>query len=191
MNFELILYRISEGDEAAFEELFDSFFPGLVSFAASFLKNRQLAEEVTEDVFIKLWQNREQAKGIHNIAVYLYKAVKYVSIDALEKQKKFKSVSFDEIGDAFTFSYLPQEASLINKENCLKIFEAINRLPARCRLIFRLIKEEGMKYREVAQLLGLSEKTVENQMNIAIKKLIEALKTDFPEFYLYLSSNRK
>ncbi|WP_176954397.1 RNA polymerase sigma factor [Niabella drilacis] len=185
MDFESILYRISESDEAAFGELFGKFFPGMLSYATSFLKDQQLAEEVVEDVFVKFWENRKTAREIRKVPFYLYRAVRYASIDAMERNKKFKSLSFEEIGEAFTFSYLPQANSLINKENCLKISDAISQLPARCRLIFRLVKEEGMKYKEVAQLLDLSEKTVENQMNIAIKKLVDTLKTDFPEFSAY------
>lgn len=157
----------------------------MLSYATSFLKDQQLAEEVVEDVFVKFWENRKAAPDIRKISFYLYRAVRYASIDALEKYKKFKSLSFEEVGDTFTFSYIPQANALINKENCQKIAEAINQLPTKCRLIFRLIKEDNMKYKDVAQLLDLSEKTVENQMNIAIKKLIDALRSDFPEFSDY------
>ncbi|ANH83566.1 hypothetical protein A8C56_23640 [Niabella ginsenosidivorans] len=190
MDSETVLYRISEGDEGAFRELFEKFFSGMLSYAVSLLKDQQLAEEVVEDVFVKLWENRKTARNIRKISFYLYRAVRYASIDAIKTHKRIKSLSFEELGEVFTFSYIPQVNSLINKENCDKISEAVNQLPAKCRLIFRLIKEEGMKYKEVAQLLGLSEKTIENQMNIAVKKLIEALKTDFPEFHLYFSSNK-
>ena len=183
MKFEDILYRISQGDETAFEELFNSYFAGLLFFAKSFLKNQQLAEEVVEDVFVRLWENRVTAIKIQKLPVYLYTAVRYASIDALKKQKKFKSISFEDVGETTTFSYQPIEGTLISKENYEKISRAINQMPDRSRLIFRLIKEEGMKYKEVAQVLNISGKTVENQMNIAIKKLIELLKADFPEFY--------
>lgn len=185
-----MLYRISQGDEMAFRELFERFFPGLLSFGTSLLKDQLLAEEVVEDVFVKLWERKEAVTSIQNISHYLYKAVRYASINAFEKQKKHKSISFEDVGESFTFSYSQSESLLISKENCLKISKAINELPERCRLIFRLIKEEGMKYKAVAQLLGLSEKTVENQMNIAIKKLIESLKADLPELNLYFRSGK-
>ncbi|MGC4232894.1 MAG: RNA polymerase sigma-70 factor [Niabella sp.] len=183
MNFKTILYRISLSDEAAFRELFEHFFPGLLSFCISILKNQHLAEEVVEDVFIKLWENRKTATVVRNISLYLYKAVRYASINALEKKKKYESISLDEVGESFTFTYAMSrcESSLISKENCLKIAEAVSQLPPKCRLIFRLIKDEGMKYKEVSQLLNLSEKTVENQMNIAFKKLIEKFNVTIPE----------
>ena len=190
MEFKTILYRIHDGDEYAFRELYEFFLPGLISFAASILKNRSQAEDVVEDVFLKLWENRKSLINIQRVSFYLYKAVRYTSIDAIERQKKFISISFDEVGESFSFTFEPEDDSLINKENCLKISNAINQLPTRCRLIFRLIKEEGMKYREVADLLNLSEKTVENQMNIAVKKLINVLKPDFPEFSSFFSSKK-
>jgi RNA polymerase sigma-70 factor (ECF subfamily) len=185
MDFDDILYRISENDESAFRELFESLFPGLLSFAISLLKDKHQAEEVVEDVFVKLWEGRQTLDRIGNISSYLYSAVRYASISALEKRKRHKSISLDEVGEALSFSFRHQGASLINEENCRKISDAIDQLPPKCRLIFRLIKEDHMKYKEVAQLLDISEKTVENQMNIAIKKLIDTLKADLPEFPLY------
>lgn len=83
-----MLYRISQGDEMAFRELFERFFPGLLSFGTSLLKDQLLAEEVVEDVFVKLWERKEAVTSIQNISHYLYKAVRYASINAFEKQKK-------------------------------------------------------------------------------------------------------
>ena len=190
MNFETIQHRIALGDETAFKELFEHFFPGLLSFCHSLLRNKQLAEEVVEDVLAKLWENRSSLTAVNNISFYLYKAVRYASINAIEKQKKYKSISLNEFGDSFTFSYDDSESSLISAENCRKISEAINALPPKCKLVFRLIKEEGLKYKEVATLLNLSEKTVENQMNIAIKKLIETFKVTLPEMSPYFLSGK-
>lgn len=185
MNFEVMLYRISQGDEVAFGQLFEHFFPGLLSFSTSILKNQHVAEEVVEDVFIKLWEKRDTITLVRNISFYLYKAVRYASINALEKQKKYASLSLDEIGDSFSFTYTESDLSLVSKENCQKIAEAINQLPPKCKLIFRLVKDEGMKYKEVSELLNLSEKTVENQMNIAFKKLIEILNITVPELSVH------
>lgn len=192
MNFTAILYRISESDEKAFKELFEHFLPGLLSFSISILRNKQLAEEVVEDVFVKLWSNRKDLTNINSISHYLYKAVRYASINALEKEKRDRSISIDNFGDAFTFSYSVSnnELSFINKENCLKISNAIDQLPPKCKLIFRLIKEEGMKYRDVSKVLNLSEKTIEAQMNIAVKKLLLSLKDDFPELGAYFSAKK-
>jgi RNA polymerase sigma-70 factor (ECF subfamily) len=184
-NFKAILHRISQNDEIAFKQLFEHFFPGLLSFSTSILRNQHVAEEVVEDVFIKLWEKRDTVTSVRKISFYLYKAVRYASINAIEKQKKYASLSLDEVGDFFSFSYSKSDLSLISKENCQKIAEAINHLPPKCKLIFRLVKDEGLKYKEVSELLNLSEKTVENQMNIAFKKLIETLNITAPELTLH------
>lgn len=191
MNLETHILRISKhDDQEAFRAVFEYFFPGLLSFAGSILKSQPLAEEVVEDVFVKLWQRRSTLPDIKNLSYYLYTATRNACINALEKQKKYRQISLDEAGEELTFSFSHSGTSLINKENCLRITEAINQLPPRCRLIFRLIKEDGLKYREVSRLLNISEKTVEAQMSIAIKKLVEKLKVDLPEFGGYYPGGR-
>ncbi|HEX7755245.1 MAG TPA: RNA polymerase sigma-70 factor [Niabella sp.] len=176
----LVCSIAENNDQSAFEELFTFYYPGLVSFAAGILKDRQLAEEVVEDVFLKLWENRNTMVSINNFSHYIYTASKYAAINALKARKK----TFEEItGDDFwlDYTYNGPEADLISNENLKEILQAINQLPPRCRLIFRLVKEEGMKYQEVAQLLQLSVKTVENQMIIAIRKIQDTLAVFLPE----------
>ncbi|MFT3902023.1 MAG: RNA polymerase sigma-70 factor [Niabella sp.] len=165
-------------DQAAFDELFTYYFTGLVSFASSLLKDRQLAEEVVEDVFIKLWLNRKTMVSIKNVSHYIYTATKYAAINALKAKR---TVFFEDFGDDVLLTYTSPEATFISNENISLITDAINALPPKCRLIFRLIKEEGLKYEEVARLLQVSVKTVESQMTIAIKKLTQALQAMLPE----------
>ncbi len=181
IDLKALQVSISLGNELAFKQLFEHFFGGLFSYSKSLLKDDLLAEEVVEDVFVKLWERRETLPEIRNLSIYLYKAIKYASINAIEKKRKHASLSIDEVGEAFLFNGAGSELGLVSKENCDNILKAVGQLPPKCRLIFRLIKEEGLKYKEVAGLLGLSEKTVENQMNIAFKKIIGSLKTTLPE----------
>ncbi len=190
IDLEEIKSRISQNDELAFKRLFEHFFVGLLSYCKSILKDEPLAEEVVEDVFIRLWENRKALSEIRNISFYLYKAVRYASINALKKQKRIRVLSLEDLGETLSFSFDQSPSQLINKENCEKINSAIEQLPPKCRLIFRLVKEEGLRYKEVAQLLGLSEKTVENQINIAFKKLIDILMVSVPEFKHYFLSNK-
>ncbi|WP_346239122.1 RNA polymerase sigma factor [Niabella insulamsoli] len=165
-------------DEFAFDELVRFYFPGLVSFASNILKDVQQAEEAVEDVFIKLWHNRTTLVSIKNFSHYIYTATKYTAISALRTRK---AILYDDFSEDFPLSYDEPESAYISKENVQTITKAINSLPPKCRLIFRLIKEERMKYDEVAQLLQISVKTVESQMHIAIKKLATALQTSLPE----------
>ncbi len=174
-----LLLVIAEHDsQPAFDELFTFYFPGLVAFANHIIKDRQLAEEVVEDVFVKLWQNRKTMVAVKSPSHYIYTAVKYTSLSALKKQNRIYS---EDYADNMELSYSSPELTYISKENIMRINEAINQLPPKCRQIFRLIKEEGLKYEETAQLLQLSVKTVESQMNIAIKKLAVALQQMLPD----------
>lgn len=174
----LLLIIAENDDQAAFDELFTFYFPGLVSFASNILKDRQLAEEVVEDVFVKLWLNRKTMVSIKSPSHYIYTAVKYASITALKKRN---TIFYEDYSDDMELTYSSPESVYISNENTNSINQAINQLPPKCRLIFRLIKEEGLKYEEVAQLLQLSVKTVESQMTIAIKKLTTTLQAMLPE----------
>ncbi len=169
-------------DKKTFEGLFSDYFAGLVSFSTTITRNRQVAEEVVVDVFVRLWDQRKMLKTIRNFQQYIYTATKYASINAFKKNNGFSWI--EGFGDEFSLKASGNEHPdnrLISKESLGKVNEAINKLPPRCRLIFRLIKEEGMKYDEVAELLELSVKTVENQMNIAFKKIFDVLNDGFPE----------
>ncbi|HOZ84326.1 MAG TPA: RNA polymerase sigma-70 factor [Niabella sp.] len=182
MQSQRILFlkqAISESsDDHAFEELFRNLFPGLLSYTTSLIKDKPAAEEICIDVFLKLWQNRGQLSKVNNLSHYLYISAKNAAISYL-RSKGYKelrrNISIEEAGEHFEYELSNQELKLINKETMRLINDAINSLPPKCRLIFRLIKEDGLKYAEAATLLDVSVKTVENQMSIAMKKLTEIL----------------
>lgn len=170
-KIEHFVTLVSENDDQlAFSKLYQYYFPGLFSFASGFLKDNQHSEEVVLDVFLNLWQNRKTLPAVSNLSVYLYVSVKHGCISFLRKQK---IIHYGEMGDQFIYTFDTPEENAISKENINAINEAIASLPSRCRLIFRLIKEERLKYHEVAELLDISVKTVETQMSIANKKLIK------------------
>lgn len=183
----LVLAISERNDESAFDELFRYYFPGLISFTSSILKNDEEAEEVVEDVFIKLWNNRNLLSTINNLSHYLYTATKHTAFNYLKKSKRNIT---EEMGEELSFSLITPESRLINNENVKRIEDAINNLPSRCRLIFRLVKQEGMKYSEVAKLLDISERTVNAQMTIALSKLVEALDKALPEYAGYFSRKK-
>ncbi len=166
------------GDEHAFDELFRMYYPRLLSYATSLLKDKQTAEEICVDVLFKLWQNRKMLPTIKNLSQYLYIATKHGAISHMRSkgyQYTQKNISIEDAGEHFEYELSNHELRLISKETLNRINAAINTLPNRCRLIFRLIKEDGLKYADVAQLLEVSVKTVESQMTIAMKKLSEIL----------------
>jgi RNA polymerase sigma-70 factor (family 1) len=177
---QLCLQIAEHDDEAAFGELFKVYYPKLLLFTESILKSREPAEEAVEDVFLKLWENRKVLPAISNLNYYLLVAAKHKALDYLEKIKRQAVISLDEVEVEFGDIPINPENTLISIENIRIIQTIINDLPPRCKLIFRLIKEDGLKYREVADLLNVSVKTVETQMTLALSKIGAALQARLP-----------
>jgi RNA polymerase sigma-70 factor (family 1) len=166
-------------DDSFFKAIYLDFYPGLIVFANGYLKDIALAEDTVEDVFIKLWKNKNTISAIKNLKLYLYISVKNSCINHLVKLKKINIKSIDELKIDFESITASAEESIISKESIKFINAEINKLPNKCKAIFILVKEEELKYSEVATLLNLSVKTVEAQMSIAFKKLAAALKIEF------------
>ncbi|MCU7549789.1 RNA polymerase sigma-70 factor [Chitinophagaceae bacterium LB-8] len=182
-------------DHAAFDQLFRYYLPGLVSFADSVISDRHQSEEVVSDVFVKIWDNRKTLTAIRNFSHYIYIATRHQALNHIKSRKgsafvDLDDAAFEDLGEAASLSFKTPERSMIAKENLEKIAQAINELPPRCRLIFRLIKEEGLKYHDVAALLDLSVKTVENQMTIAMKRMVEVLEESLPEYNMYYAQKK-
>lgn len=171
-----LLNRISNNnEEGALRQLFELYGNGLLRFSASIVKRKELAEEVVCDVFFQLWLNRKKVSGIENIKAYLFTAAKNTSLNYLEKEKRNKFSQLDEITVALPFNEVCPESELITAELRDAIEQAIQHLPERCKLIFSLAKIEQFKYKEIAQILGISVKTIDHQLTIAIKKIGEAI----------------
>lgn len=175
-NIRLLLSRISKyGDEKAFKQFFDLFAGRLYQFAFSFLKKKPLAEEVVSDVFFKVWLNRENLVNIENIKAYLFKATYNTSLNYLDEENRKKAISLEGLEVELGIDYICPETQLINKELKELIDKAIESLPSRCKLIYKMAKVEQMKYKEIAEALDISVKTIDNQLIIAVKKIGEAI----------------
>ena len=162
-------------DEPAYREIFFTFYKTLVRFALTFLEDKQSAEEVVSDVLMKVWQNRKTLTSIENLRVYLYVSTRNTSINYLSKQKRNVVVSLDNLTIDFPSTALNPEQLMITAEMMKRIHLAVNDLPPRCKLVFQLVREDGLPYREVAQILNISIKTIDNQLAIAVRKISEAI----------------
>jgi RNA polymerase sigma-70 factor (family 1) len=163
--------RLTESDEIALKVLYDRFSSKLFQLAFAIVRSKEMAEEVVEDVFIKVWKKRLQVCKIENFTFYLYVMTKNSSRDYLRKYGNKKNINLDDVALPFYRVDTTPEDLMITEEVINQINKAINELPTKCRLIFKLVKEDGLKYREVAELLHLNRKTVENQVGIALKKI--------------------
>ena len=163
--------RIRVSDQWAYKELFTSLYDYLFHFARTLLKAKEPAEEVVSDVFIRIWEKRNDLDKIDNLKVYLYVSTRNIAFNYLDKQKRNATFSIDDFQAEFTSVYFDPEQMLITADMLALIQKAIDQLPSKCRLIFKLAKEDGLKYKEIAEILNISTKTVENQIAIALHKI--------------------
>lgn len=164
-------------DQLAYKALFAHFYKSLQQFAASFVRSHEVADEVVSDVFIKVWKKRAGLNRILNLKLYLFISTRNGALNYLRSQKKV-FLQPEQYFVQLQSIYFNPEKLMLTAEMMNRVQKAINDLPPRCQLIFKLVKEDGLKYREVADLLHVSLKTVENQMAIAIKKIGLAIHFD-------------
>lgn len=158
-------------DEKAFELLFHLLNNSLTKFCILYVNQREIAEEIVSDVFVKCWLNRKTLTEILNPETYLFVAVKNQSLNHIKKYSSIHLVQIEETNSVeFVNTYNPQR-EIENKELIFRMDKAITALPQQCRIVFRLIKEDGMKYKEVAEILNISPRTVQTQLFRAVKKL--------------------
>lgn len=188
---ELFLFEeMRRGKEYAFDFFFNYYYPGLCVYAQKMISLPEVeARDIVQDVFVKFWTDRVKLNIQFSIRSYLFVSVKNKCLDVLRKKNrniKIQEISNDlNISDESFDTYVLSELeSLFNK--------SLNKLPERCREIFELSRFHGLKNREIALRLNLSEKTVENQMTKAFHILKEELKDYLPllvlfEFFHFLS----
>ncbi len=168
--------RIAEyEDTVAYKKLFFLFFLPLKNFSYAILKSKESAEEVVSDVFIEIWARRKQLLEIQDLKMYIYISVRNASLRHLQQTKKTKTLSLDDVAVTFASADLDAVDTIISKELVHKIELAIEQLPPQCKIIFKLAKEDKLKYKEIAQLLSISIKTIDNQLSTALKKIASVL----------------
>lgn len=182
-----IQLRLAQGDEAAFKALYNHYSPRLFQFAFAIIHSRETAEEIVADVFLQVWHKRVRIGALDNLNWYLHVTTRNISYSYYRKNRRRKNFDFEEALLSYYQVHATPEEILIGQEVLQVINQAINELPAKCKLIFRLVKEDNLKYREVAELLHLTPKTVENQMGIAVKKIHEAIRKRLPRASSLLS----
>ncbi len=175
-NLRDIQLGIADGNEMMLGELYKVFHNKLRHFSRTLTRSEQIAEEVVDDIFVKLWTRRDKIKEIENLTVYLYIAVKNQSLNALSrKAKELVSEPFDSIEIELKHSGRNADELMITKEMFHRMQKAVDDLPPRCKMIFKLVREDGLKYKEVAQILNIAVNTIDVQMAIAVKRICAAL----------------
>lgn len=170
-----LVRRIRGGDERALEEVFRTYYPGMCLFVRRFVHAPDVAEELVQDVFFKLWAKRDGLSDIDALKTYLFRAARNTALNHLRRRKLEQNWEEKEgqRGEPVTSGGTDDEAT--SSEVQRAVSAAIARLPERCREVFLLSREGGLTYGEIATALGISIKTVETQMGRALKSLRLAL----------------
>lgn len=164
--------------QTSFADFFDYYFSRLTKFALIIVKSQMLAEETVLDVFLKIWEHKGNLSSIENIETYLFVSVRNTALNIIRKEQKF---NFDMLEDSHVqlAEYKPTaESQIIEHEMFCALNQSVETLPAKCKIIFKLIREDGLNRSEVAKILNISVKTVDNQVAIAVKKIAEQLHID-------------
>jgi RNA polymerase sigma-70 factor (family 1) len=170
-----LISRIAKDDTEAFTKFFDLYFTKVLQFSGYFIKSEEICQEVTSDVFLNIWNSRSKLPDIMSLESFLYTVTKNKAFDYLDKISRQPDFTSDLPLEIHSAGSNP-EAQLLNKELEGLLNASINELPERCKLIFLMAREEGLKYQEIAKILAISEKTVNAQMVTAIKKIGNAIR---------------
>jgi len=171
---KVLFERIKKSDEKAFEILFHKYYGHLCVYASRIINDDSASEEIVQDLFVKFWEKREQLNIETSLKNYLFRSVKNLCINYFQHNKtKLRHARhiLSEVENNFSDDDNYPEIDL-----SIKIEESINSLPEKRKEIFRLSRQDGLKYHEIATKLNISIKTVETQMSLAIKTLREKLK---------------
>ena len=177
---------VSDAGSVVFENVFKSEFKNLHNYACTILKDEAAAEEIVQQVFYKLWEKRESLNELQSVTAYLYRSVHNECLNYV-KHSKVKAAHKAHAVYAGKEAVNPSDP-VIQKELQQRIETAINELPEQCRAIFQMSRFEDLKYREIAEKLGISVKTVENQMGKALRTLRVKL-ADFWPVLLFVFIN--
>lgn len=187
-----ILHDLIIGDEETYIFLFKEYYVSLCSYSRRYVGRKDIAEEIVSETFMKIWENRNTLNINSSIKSYLFHAVCNNSLNYLRNLKKeniietyFQDPKFENMGFAEILEET-EEQSLLMENISTKIEEAVSQLPRQQQSVFRLKRQQGKKIREVAQLMGLSVKTVEMHLSKASINLQKKLNNYLPSFLLFI-----
>ena len=187
----LLFNEIQRGNVSAFDELFMRYYDKLLGFANQYTKQLENAEEITSELFVKIWLKRDTLAQILNPEVYLFISIKNACLNLIRADKK-RQLTFTDPPTTQPLEQIPNTYGMVMEDKELKqlLDLAVEALPEQRRIIFRLIKEQGLKTNAVAQILGISIRTVENQLYKAVKRLAESI-SDYLGYHPQMKTSKK
>ncbi|MCK4406316.1 MAG: RNA polymerase sigma-70 factor [Bacteroidales bacterium] len=177
-----IFERIKNGDEKAFDYIFDTYYTGLCIFANKYVEDIDLAEDIVQELFVKIWVKRGQININNSLKSYLFQSVNNSCLNHL-KHLKIRD-NYKKHISCYETDELHYD-TLVEEELNLRIYNSIESLPEKCKIIFKLSRFGGLKYKEIAEKLKISIKTVKVQIGKALKTLRNDLQDYLPLLLIF------
>lgn len=170
LETNILLSRIAAGDNEAFKTLFEMFYPKVKIFLVKFLKDENIAEDISQDIFVKIWTYREALPDIRSFNTYLYRMTRNAALNHLRGNHSKIDISKMSVLDDKDI-----EAEYQTKEKELLIRLTVEHMPPQRQRIFKMSREQGLSNDDIALKLGISKKTVENNITLALKDLRDVI----------------
>ena len=169
-----LLRLLKKGEVDSFEFIFRFYYGPLLAYASGILKDEAEAEEVVQELFLKIWRDREKMEVKHSLAAYLYKAVYHMCLHRIQKIKR--RGQYRDFVMQHPAAQVPEDERLHYAELAKKVFDVMKRMPQRRQDIFRLSRFQGLSYGEIARQMSISVKTVEAHMSKALRLFRQKIK---------------
>jgi RNA polymerase sigma-70 factor (family 1) len=166
---------ISDGNQKVFRSIVYKYSDPLLIFSIGIVGKREIAEEIVSDAFVALWNQRHKVNEILDLKSYLYILVRNGSISYLRKSTNKKEISIDDLPEFYTLSLTGPETDEITEDTLDQINKAIDQLSPKCKMVFTMAKVQGLKYKEISELLDISVKTINNHIANALVSISQSL----------------
>jgi RNA polymerase sigma-70 factor (family 1) len=180
-NESLLLRQLAGGDPAGFAGIYDHYSAAIHAFVLQYVHSPQMADDLSQEIFLKIWENRATMSGVGSFRAYLFTAARNHTLNTLRSAFRREAtlnevISHVRTGDTtYTGSSEPASDRLLTHEYAAFLKKAVDDLPPRCREVFRLCREQSMSYEEVAAELGIARNSVRNHMVLSLKLLRKAV----------------
>lgn len=166
-NDALLILQLKQGERHAFDKIFNTYWQPLYKSAFNVLKDKKICEEIVQDIFIGIWKNRNNLEIKVSLEKYLFSSVRYQVFNQFRKnQKNLRAELFENLDQRCT--YENPESEVLYKELVQKVDSIVEELPEKCRLVYKMSREEQLSHKEISSRLNISPKTVENHITKAL-----------------------
>ena len=169
-----LIERFSGGDENAFQQIFNLYHQGILSFIQKYVHSNPIAKDLTQEVFVKIWECREKLAEVKSFKAYLYTTAKNHTLNALKKASHSPEI-MGEIADVCLIGANTTEEKILDKEYRYYLNKAIEQLPERSKEIFKLCREQKKTYEEAASIIGVSKNAIKNHMVFSMRQLRQTI----------------